>query len=288
MNSPEANIRQFDLSETCGLDLSWNQRGDTLLVCGTLLRLADGKTCAATAFPQQTRAWTPLAAFWIDSDHVVQNNGAIVDLECKSTGAWDPEPGWRIGSTEVSKGWVLLEQIGDPNGFCQFTIADSESRRTLWPTPKVPWPCGLAVLATGAQAMCANVLDKDRYADKRKLHCWKASGEMAIPKKLRDYQLSQAATSSTRVLAERWGLDHYPWWVLLLTWWVPEDPPEVLKERVVFDVESGARICAWKPATQESLSPYRHVGYYAAAISADGEYVAESGDGNLILYRITQ
>jgi hypothetical protein len=38
--SPEANIRQFDLSQTCGLDLSWNQRGDMLLLCGTLIRLA--------------------------------------------------------------------------------------------------------------------------------------------------------------------------------------------------------------------------------------------------------
>jgi hypothetical protein len=104
------------------------------------------------------------------------------------------------------------------------------------------------VLAIGAQAMCANVLD-NRNAEKRKLHCWTASGEMAIPEKLRDYQLSQAATSSTRVLAERWGLFRYPWWVLLLTWWVPEDPPVVLKERAILDIKSGTRICSWASDT---------------------------------------
>jgi hypothetical protein len=111
--------------------------------------------------------------------------------------------------------------------------------------------------------------------------------EMVIPKQFRRYELNQAASSSARVVVDRWEQDRGPWWDLLLTWWVPADPVWVLRQRAILDLRSGIRVYSWKPGVQQqSGGPGIEDAVYRCALSSHGDYVAESGDGRLELYRL--
>ena len=55
---------------------------------------------------------------------------------------------------------------------------------------------------------------------------------------------------------------------------------------MVFDLGSHRLLSSWKPQFQTSRSPHIEDWPYRSALSALGEYVAESGDGSLVLYHI--
>jgi hypothetical protein len=290
INSPEDDVRQFDLSDNCGVDLTWNNRGDMLLVCGTILHVANGATCPIRALPPRyqglSREFAPYHAHWLDSDHVVRWTGEILDLDCKQVGTWPMESTWHIGAVADTKGWVLLYQTeGQPQNFtCQYSIVDSSSHEVLngWPTRKMSWPCGKPVMAIGADAVCFTGFSN-------KLYCREINSEREItaPKQIRDYILRQAATASPRMIVEKWESDRDPWWALLFTWLVPTpDSPALPRRRLVVDLRSGSVVSSWKPLIQNSTSPHVEDWPYHCAISANGDLLAESGNGGLELFRL--
>jgi hypothetical protein len=284
VHSPATNVRQFDVQGTCGVSLAWNESSDALLVCGTLLRLADGASCVVkpSPHPSSAREFSAYGAFWLDSEHVVLRSGEILDLACRHVGKWQLEPTWYIGAVAASKGWVLLEHSEGQGSktVCEYSIMDRASHCALngWTTRKLP--CGVSRMAEGAEALCT---------DGERLHCWAINGgkEIPVPRQVRGYRLNQAATSSARVIAEKWEYDRGPWWDLLLTWRVPVDWPVLPRRRVVFDLRSGNRISSWRPRIQDSTNPFIEGRPYHCALSANGEFLAESGDGRLELYRLT-
>ena len=197
-------------------------------------------------------------------------------------------PPWLIGGVFPSKGWLLLEhtQIHPPDVLCEYSIVDRFSNRTLggWPIRKSPFGASM-VLAAGAGAFCFNV-------EGGRLHCREINGgkEIPVPRQARKYLVSQAATSSARILMEKWEYED-PWWArflsLLLFWWVPEDgPPPIPMRRAVLDIRSGNWISSWKPSIQDSMNAYTMQHPFHHALSTSGEFLAESGDGALELYRL--
>lgn len=122
LSSPENSFVQFDLARTCGLDVSWNGLGDTILVCGTLLRLADGKACTIMVPFPQLRSLSQV--FWLNYGHAVRRDGNIFDLTCQRAGAWHLEPGWRIEAVDASKGWAVLRDDS------HYSVVDTGTHRT--------------------------------------------------------------------------------------------------------------------------------------------------------------
>jgi hypothetical protein len=291
VQSPKTNVHQFDLSETCGADLAWNERGNALLVCGTFLRLADDTRCDTLVGSSRARRSSAFKVFWLDSEHIVRSNtGEILDMACKQAGRWQLEPGWRIRAVAPSKGLVLQWHIkGRPaNIACEYSLVDLASHQTLngWADRKLPCSTDM-MLVVGAEAVCSSLEGGDMT--KGKLHCWAINGgkEIPIPKKARGHVLNSAAITSARVVAEKWEYERSPWWISLLFWWVPVPGPSALPQRrVVFDLRSEDWISSWKSRLQDSSSP-RVLGHaYRCALATNGEFLAESGDGGLELFRI--
>jgi hypothetical protein len=295
VSAPETNVRQFDLTGTCGVDLTWNESGDTMLVCGTLLRLADGASCAVnpapSSSPNPARYNSVNQAFWLDSTHVVRSTGEILDLACRPAGTWQLEPAWRIGAVAPSRGWLVLRHVEgfrpgatpEPRSLgplavnrCEYMVLETASHRALNGTPIRGAPCGEAVtLVAGADALC---FPDDTAIATRKLHCWEVSGgrEIFLSEQARDYVINQSATSSARVVADKWEYARFAF----------EKPP-LPRRRAILDLRSGTWISSWKPRIQDSTSPDVKDWPYHCALSAHGELFAESGDGSLELYRIT-
>lgn len=286
LHSPETNVQQFDLSDTCGRGLDWSPTGTALVVCGTILRLADGASCDATGSPPMFRETSQLRAFWLDSEHVIHSHtGEILDIACRQVGKWDLEPSWLIGGVVPSKGWVLMQrnEIHPLDVLCKYSIVDAGSHRELkgWPTRTSP--CGENVaLAAGADAFCFN-------ADGGRLHCRTIDGgkEIPVPKHARKYVVSQAATSSARVIAEKWEYDCVPWWSRVLFWWDPFPClPARPTRRAILDLRSGNWISSWRPRIQDARSTDTMERPFHQALSTSGEFLAESREGSLELYRL--
>ena len=272
------NVTQYDLGGTCGIDLSWNSVGDALLICGKLLRLRDSAVCSVGLLPNRLeRSSQP--AFWLDAEHVIRWSGVILDSSCTETSAWPVKQGWRIDSAAPSRDRLLLshfvfsDSAHEPH--CEAAIYERISGRPLdgWPKPKESCISPLMLSQNGA-TLCAN-FGLGRSVDHQKLQCWDPDGarEIPVPKQLRHYQLHQMAAMSGGVLVDQWK---YPWYDL---------SPPLLTQRAVFDVRTGKIAAAWQPRMQRSGA---HSVPYSCALSAHAEYVAESGDGLLELYRLAQ
>ncbi len=291
--SPETDPDQFDLPDNCGVDLKWNSRGDALLVCGALLRLADRATCSAAEpiplprFSSLSREFGPYRAWWLDSDYVVRPTGGVLDLHCERTDRWQTEQGWQIIETAPSQNWLLLrsaEGLPVPTT-CRYSVVNRQSHQPLpgWPTGKSP--CGSAVgIAAGAGMMCQTV--------EQKLRCLTVNGgrDIAPPKQLLKYRLDQTSDSSARVVAQRWDYDHDPWWTWLLLplLWFGDDPggPALPKQAAILDLTTGKTLSSWKPKIQDSRSPHVEDWPFHLSLSSKGDLLAESGDGTLELFRV--
>jgi hypothetical protein len=275
VQKPAENFKQFDLAGTCGVDVSWNSNGSALLVCGKLLRLTDGAVCVAGSFPPGLEGLARFGgnrAVWFDSEHTILPSGAILDLNCKEVNTFAIPAGWYIASLGFDKNWIVISKTH--NSLCDATILDRAASRPLPGWPRPDWQCGTNLMfAEGAEALC-NSVDP---VDKQELRCWSVDGakEISVPKKFEHYRLDQTATSSPRVIADRWGWDFFA-----------IESPAYPKQRVVFDLRSGKEIASWKPRMQQSSSAWNEDRPYHCALSENGEYVAESGDGLLEVYRL--
>jgi hypothetical protein len=279
VRSPERSIRQFDLREPCGGDLAWNEGGNALVICGhSVLRLGDGTICNAGG-----------QIHWLNSTQVIRSNtGEILTLGCEPVGTWPLEATWEIGEIAASEGWILLWHTKGqrPDIVSEFSIVEYASRQAPpgWRGRNQEFGSP-PTFAEGADAVCSSVTISGGP------HCWAIRGgkEIPVPKQARGYSISRSSASSPRVLAEKWDYERDPWWDWLLTrllfWWVPEDwdPPRIGQRQVVFDLRSGKWLSSWGTRISNPIRPF-HPHHYA--LSANGELLAESGDGGLELYRL--
>src|SRR5258708_15792116 len=136
------------------------------------------------------------------------------------------------------------------------------------------------MLVGGAGAVCSSLEGGDMT--KGKLHCWAINGgkEIPVPKQAHSYVLNSAATSSARVIVEKWEYERSPWWDSLLFWWVPVPGPSALpRRRVVFDLRSGTWISSWKARIQVLSSPHILGHAYRCVLSTSGEFLSQRRHG---------
>jgi hypothetical protein len=288
VRGPDNKVLQFDLAGTCGEDLAWNETGAAVLVCGRILRLADGTSCGATRLPETAQESGLIEAYWLDDDHVVRSDtGTILNLDCDKTGNWRMDPGWQIGAVAASKRRLLLwhHKGKTPNTAweCALVDLDSHSSPPEWPGLRLPcsWPLKASA---GAEALCFNPKGG-------KLHCWSilSGRELSLPKQVREYTVTESSANSPRVIAERWQPNRGPWWESLFNWWVPVPGfPELPQLRAAFDLRSSGPISAWRPRIQESSFGSFANRLYLCALSSHGDLLAESGDGAIELYRFSR
>ena len=90
-----------------------------------------------------------------------------------------------------------------------------------------------------------------------------------------------AAQRAARIVAS----DHRASWNILF-----REDDSVLRRRVVWDVRKNEEVASWKPGMQtyDNGGPRPRKDPFMFAISPDGEYIAEGGNGVLRLYRIEQ
>jgi WD40 repeat protein len=279
VQSPQKAFRQFDL-QTCGNFLAWAPGGNALLVCGTVVRLDDGSSCNLLQTPLERASSNVVNSFyWYDTDRVIRSNRLTKDLSCRPLGRWQSKENWAVAATAPSNGWMILQQSfqraidGKTLAYSNYAIADRDST-TLTSGIFLPDSYGNVDLqmVPGAAAVCAS---------KGTLKCWTLPGgsPIIIATDLADHVVTRVSSNSPVVIAERWGFS--AWNLLKIT-------PEKL-DLIVVDIRSGRRLGSVKPRTQHgnyaSQSNIRNW-YFQYALSPNGDFLAEGGDGELRLFQL--
>jgi WD40 repeat protein len=280
--NPRDQIRQFDV-HSCPEPLTWAPSGEAILLCGMIVKIADGKSC--DAFPAQARSVdagvSTSFTLWIDSAHVLRAD-AVLDTNCVQTGTWAPvgkakfTPGrWGIADIAAEKGWVLVwHTVGvRPNEFTEYGIADSKSGEWIGkPGPKHAH-VGQGILVPIESAWCG--------LDGKESKCWNVTDgkEIRLGHGIGGYQFTDPAASAPRVIAEHWA---YPSFFACFSLCQSE-----LRRRAVWDFSTRTLVSSWKPNAQAWNSIHRQNEPDRCSLSSDGQFVAEGGDGVVRLYRLT-
>ena len=276
--------------------MSWNGSSTAILVCGTILRVRDGTTCAIDS-RFSGRGFPGRSVFWLDSERVIRRDGTIFDLGCKEAAHFPIAGGWDIVDVADAKRWVALggpfrylnREPGTQPRFAdlvtarstQMMIVDLTSRLSVkgWDAGRKTANNSNIMQVLGGDAICFG--DPAFYeSDKQYLRCARVNGgrEIHIPWGLRSSRIAGSAFSSSRIVLEKWDTARPPFWL----WWAPLlEPPEFAHERIVLDLNSGHTIASWKVRIQQDDSFVRST--YFSAISPDGSYIAESGEARLDL-----
>jgi WD40 repeat protein len=285
--TPSDATHQFDV-RSCGEFMEWSVNGGALLVCGEVLRLRDGTSCDA-AGPFRPSIALVNSVFWLDSSRVVRSSLVrwsesvgyadmkILDANCNEVGAWTTNGKWGIVDTASSKGLALLSRtVGQrPNISQEHAVAVIASQEMASWRPISD--TGKAVFASGADAVCSF----DWRNGNGRLGCWdfNSGKRLALSRGIGKYQIVEASTAAPRAIAEHWA---YPSFFTCLGLCQAE-----LRLRAVYDFRSKMVLASWKPAVQHWRSEGGREEPERCAISPDGQFVAEGGDGVVRLYRLT-
>jgi hypothetical protein len=284
-------IQQFVLNVEIGADdsdhvlgrppaISWSPSGRVLIAGEDLLNLENGLKCTIPGI---------VAAGWLSSDAAVAygrgkpNRLEFFDSKCSSKGTWNlGGTEWNLLDVSSERGTVaLLQATGTPRNYsADLVVADATSKKIIQRWPE---------LATGYVA---------RFTDSGKILCAGEGGDYSAPPEIHPRcmdvdsggLIAQAkdimggvafatAEHTGRVIAS----DHRASWNFLY-----HEADTVLKRRVVWDVKDNVEIASWKPKMQlydvGNPKPIRRP--YMFAISPDGKFLADCGNGTLTLYKL--
>jgi len=289
---PRINIRHFDIadiasdSEVLGIRppaIAWSPAGDSILAGVNLIRLSDGSSCEIPATLEQA---------FFGSDRIVARMPSkagsagleFFDFGCKSTGFSDiAYPEWTFADASSDRGLVVLLRTNStgPTQSSELVVLDPMTRKIVrsWPTSKTGY---YARFAERGKVICAGDNGEDLSTDRQvPPRCMNVDTgeEIAEAHGINGGAPLSAAEHGNRILAS----DHSHFWNVLY-----REYDTALKRRGIWDFGKNTVIASWQPDTQlyGALASKPAKGPFTFAISPDGDFVAEAGNGILRLYKI--
>jgi hypothetical protein len=274
MEHPSAGIRQFEvefgiLDGVGNLNFGWTPSGEIVYAVGTVIHLESGTTCQV---PNQT--------VFIDNHVAMSWRGVFYDGNCEKRGTWDVRESWLITDVSTDRGLLSVAKESVRPSEQEGLIVDPLARKVVrrWPwkdTPGGGWEFadrGKAVCQGGAgfnvhrmPAVCRSVDTGKEIAETRR------NGDLPIA----------TAGRATRIVVSDNRRKKIPF---------DYEYHTTLAGRYVWDFGTRQELARWYPESQtypNVLSPPKQITEpFRFALSPDGQYVAEGGNGVIRLYRI--
>jgi WD40 repeat protein len=259
--------------------VEWSPSGDAIVVNGLIIRLASGATCGS---PDTSRFISEdnLIAIKPIGPSFTSYRLTIYDKSCSPGKTWDPGR-WNIVDVSIERHLLLVNKHFEEN-----LLVDPDDGHIVRRWSEGAWPVWdgpSGQFADNGKALC-NELSVDDAPRGETLRCWITDTGKLIGNAPADYATGPFVTSrgSTRVVFSEVG--HVKG--LIRDW-----DTHAYKGAVVWDYSTGEKLAAWHPETQSwnelrSRPPKKMVEPSRFAISQDGRFVAEGGNGKLTVYRI--
>jgi hypothetical protein len=256
------------------VDMGWTVSGDSIVVLGKRIPVAGPAACGAE-IPGAESDWTQEAPRPWEPDRWTARL-LILDAVCKGGLRLDLPRDWQILDISPNRRLLAVWEGGDVR--VVDPVAGSVIR--AWPRAEVP---GRVLFAGGGKAICqASFVER---SGKIPMSCWDvASGrKIAEAPTINGGSPFAASANAARVV----GSDYFYIWNPFMD----NSGGGVLKRRVVWDFRTGEELASWRPEQQtyvnKELRPPREVkSWYNFAVSPDGRFIVEGGDGVLRLYGV--
>jgi hypothetical protein len=269
-------------------DFGWSPSGEILNVGGGLIHLLSGAQCELPYASVLVSDRLAIGTYRINGVSIDLNSPAshftLFDTACHPTATWDINEKWSIGDVSPDRGLLsIVKETGLPNKTVQLIV--DPLKRTVTHQWSGAERSG-ARFANGGNAICAG--SDPELAERAPVTCWATdSGE----------KINEAPTANggdpiaPSLHASRIVVSDYRRRKLPLS----SEFTSIFKGRVIWDFMSGKELVSWRPPSQSwdfhlfldaSRPPKRVTEPFRFAISSDGEYIAEGGNGIIHLYKI--
>lgn len=281
---PSASIRQFEIGfgvsdDVEAVTFGWTPSGEIVYAGEAVIHLGSGTTCELP-FPSlfigndvamSVRGVPPSGI--ISSTHVT-----FYDGNCAERGTWDVPEAWTIWDVSTDRGLLsVVREDMRPSGQ-EGLVVDPFARKVVrrWPwkdTPGGEWKfadSGKAVCQGGTGLGLKRLPAVCRSADTGK--------EISETRGNGDVPIATAARATRVVVTDnRYKKPLFDY-----------EYRTTFNGRIVWDFGAGKELASWRPEFQTYiLSPPRQITQpFRFAMSPDGQYVAEGGNGKLRIYKI--
>jgi len=285
---PAIGVREFEINagaedhESGGqtaANLQWSPAEDAIDAAGDIVHLTGAETCQISYH-----------GGFISSDKLVARaleSGSLshlvfFDPECRAAETWNVAESWEIEDVSAQRGLLAIWADGEP------LVVDALLKKVVQRWPKGTMPSAFIRFADNGSAICGG--DSPQKFGKAPFRCWDvASGKQIAEAPSLSGGLPFATSERvSRLIASNQAHIAHPF-----SHFGPDSYGEALLARVIWDFKNGKELLSWDPPLQTYRmrlinSPKLTQDHFKFAISPDGGFVVEGGNGIVRLYRIQQ
>lgn len=280
VDRPDAAPRAFEVDfgvreGQIPLNFGWSPSGEVVYAAGTAAHLSTGRTCT---FPNQTVfVRDDLAILAVPSAQSHSTSMVFYGSDCKEQGEWHVAETWLIEDVSLDRGLLSVMRQVDASEW-ENLVVDPRGRKVLrrWPgkgggewrfadSGKAICQAGQPLAEDHSPAVCIDTDTGQEIA--------RSTGSGAEP--------MAAAARAKRLALSDFTRRRIP---------LLDEYEGVFHGRYVWDFGTGNELVSWNPSVQtfpNIFKPKQRVTEpFRFAISPDGQYVVEAGNGTVRLSRI--
>jgi hypothetical protein len=265
----------------------WSASSEVIIAGRSVIHLGSGETCELPldlghGFVSPHRIVSqaiPAQQMNISNDPTELD---FFDDNCRHLDKWEPEPGFFVDDVSFERGMLVgyVRRASISVRPTNYLVLDAGARKIV---AKWPWPeaGGEARFANFGRAIClATTPDGPKRVP---LRCLDVGSGRVISEaaKINGGAPIFTADHASLIIADDTRGVRLPF----------GERGTIFERRVVWDFQTGKELLSWRPDTQLYLDtrirpPLVVKTPFNVAISPDGNYIAEGGNGTLRLYRI--
>jgi hypothetical protein len=281
---PAAAPREFEVEYgikdgELPLNFGWAPSGKIVYALGTVVHLETGQTC--TLPNQSVFIGDNVAILALPTPPNYSSTPLrFYSQNCQETGHWDVPEAWLISGVSAERSLLSVQRDITSAVGGEGLIVDVRARKVLWRWPLDQSPGGTWQFADDGRAICQGgpVLARDRApATCRNVDTWKVIAQSPT----NGTERIATAERATRMVVSDYRRRKIPF---------SYEYDATFHGRVLWDFGTGKDLVSWYPESQTFFNIFKPGKQVAEpdpfALSSDGQFVAEGGNGVIRVYKI--
>ena len=290
VNHPDVGILQFESefgligSGVGALNFGWTPSGQIIYALGRVIHLNGGADCelpGASAFISDDIA---VSARSYPPSVYSSTQVTFFDRNCEERGRWEVPEWWLISDVSTDRHLlsIVREDAARRPGHSERLIVDPVERRVLERWRQNDTSSWVWEFADNGKVVCGGGRPLGSRVAPAICRSVDTGKEIAEPPGSNGVEPIATAAQATRAIVSDYRPSRVPWGA--------DELPGTFKGRAVWDFGTNQLIASWHPATAtygDVFHPGKQItASFQFAMSPDGQYVVEGGNGIIRFYKI--